>query len=90
MVNVPVLSNTMVSTWARASRWRPPLTKMPLRAARAIAAIITIGVARPSSAGEVKIINVTTLRTSRVTRNTTTRNTTTTGINHAATLSASR
>ena len=90
MVNVPVLSNTMVSTWARASRWRPPLTKMPLRAARAIAAIITIGVARPSSAGEVKIIKVTTLRTSRVAMNTITRNTTTTGINQAATLSARR
>lgn len=46
----------------------PPLIRMPVRAARAIAAIITSGVAKPSSAGDVKIISVTIVRTSRVTK----------------------
>ena len=58
----------------------PPLIRMPLRATRAMAANITNGVASPSSAGEVQIVSVMIVRTSRVTKKTTIWNTNTTGI----------
>ncbi len=54
-----------------------------------MAAMMTIGVARASSAGEVNTMSVTTLRTSLVIRNTTTRNRTMKGMRKVATRSAS-
>lgn len=85
----PGLVETNASTLANRSRYRPPFTSIPTRAALAIAAMITIGVASPSSAGEVTIRSATTFLTSRVTKKTTTRTTSTRGRSHAATLSAS-
>ena len=45
IVTVPVLSITTVSTLASASRYRPPLTTIPCRAACPAAASTVIGVA---------------------------------------------
>ncbi len=57
-VSVPVLSNTIVCRRAVASRYCPPLMSTPARAARAMAAIMAVGVASISAHGQATINTV--------------------------------
>ena len=52
LVIVPVLSKAMALNWPRFSRWMPPLTRTPFRAAWATPAMITAGVPKANAQGE--------------------------------------
>ena len=66
-VRVPVLSKTTASTRPACSRCEPPLMRMPRRAPLPIAALIAVGVARPTAQGHATSSIVIARRTSRVT-----------------------
>lgn len=51
-VSVPVLSNTTVQQFAKASRWLPPLMSIPLRAALPIPALTAVGGESPTAHGQ--------------------------------------
>ncbi len=67
MVSVPVLSNTNASTLPASSRCDPPLTRIPLRAPLPMAALIAVGVDRPTAHGQATKSIVMARRTSLVT-----------------------
>ena len=52
VARVPVLSKTTVLIVEACSRVSPPLIRMPKRAARPVATIITVGVAKPRAQGQ--------------------------------------
>ena len=68
-VTVPVLSSTTVSTAPRASRYSPPFTMEPMRAARPIAPRIASGVPAAIPHAPATMITEIVDRASRVTRN---------------------
>ncbi len=65
-VSVPVLSNTIASARPACSRWDPPLIRMPRRAPLPIAALIAVGVDRPTAQGHATNSMVIARRTSPV------------------------
>ncbi len=65
-VSVPVLSTTSVSTWRRASIASASRNRTPCCAARPVATMIVIGVARPSAHGQAMISTATALSTACV------------------------
>jgi hypothetical protein len=68
MVNVPVLSKTMVLSSPILPKTYRLLPSIPSLAALAMAEMVTKGVAKPNSAGEVKISRAITSFTSLVSR----------------------
>ena len=69
MVTVPVLSNATVSTFQRASRYRPPLMMAPARAARPIAPKTASGVPAAMPQAPATMITEIVERASRVIAN---------------------
>ena len=65
-VSVPVLSKTIASTRPACSRCDPPLIRMPRRAPLPIAALIAVGVDRPTAHGQAISSMVIARRTSPV------------------------
>ena len=65
-VSVPVLSNTIASTRLACSRCDPPLIRIPRRAPLPIAALIAVGVDRPTAHGHAISSIVIARRTSPV------------------------
>ena len=56
LVRVPVLSNTIVSSFSACSKASPPLIRIPISAPFPVPTMIAVGVARPNAQGQAMII----------------------------------
>ena len=89
-VRVPVLSNSTASARAASSRYCPPLTRMPRRAARPTAATVAVGPAMSSAHGQPATSTATARSRSPVIVQASAARPSTVGVNHAAQRSTMR